>query len=457
MLFFSLIVHVNAALRLLPEKFVDKDTPQGSPKKLLWILKIMVQHGSLVHTALASVWDVFFWWKLERPQVSIYSSWFCAFHVVAVCDAIKRGIFRSQTVRGRLPRVSTARLRRGHKTPSVAATIAAATSSKPAPFYRRFLRSWRALVPVAVSSVIAIGYAHATSALVLRGHASNRIETPSSTRIALFIVGSLVLKVATQEGAKRLLLARPRSTAQTAAMTLIATPTLVVDIQVRVVLLQLGGSANSAVATGTGLLAVTEIAMRFVKMKLVLHELRSKNLDTQVATPVIPLEPSAARRSIQIRPAEQAHVPDEGRIHPSLRSRSSVMSSNLAPPGVSPFQWARARRLLALHASETYADMYAEYLALGCSYAVLVIFSRNPHYNLYRMHPSTSSVNYWALFGLQVAVEIGVDAVSSALEVALGLEVEAAAQHTWAAAGYMVALAFVNIAICAGLYLDDWR
>ncbi|KAG6960702.1 hypothetical protein JG688_00009477 [Phytophthora aleatoria] len=38
----------------------------------------------------------------------------------------------------------------------------------------------------------------------------------------------------------------------------------------------------------------------------------------------------------------------------------------------------RAHRLLSLHAAEIYSDMHAEYIAMGCSYAILFFFGAHP-------------------------------------------------------------------------------
>lgn len=101
--------------------------------------------------------------------------------------------------------------------------------------------------------------------------------------------------------------------------------------------------------------------------------------------------------------------------------------------------------------------MYAEYLSLGCSYAVLVVFSSNPHYHLAAVGAvsSTFSPGLWVLLALQLGAELAVDIIASTAEALLGLDVQVAAQHTWAAAGYMVLLAFVNVSICARLYMNE--
>jgi hypothetical protein len=76
--------------------------------------------------------------------------------------------------------------------------------------------------------------------------------------------------------------------------------------------------------------------------------------------------------------------------------------------------------------------MYAEYLALGCSYEVLVMFSSNSHYHLAAFGSSsdTFSTELWVLLALQLGTELAVDIVASTVEAMLGLDIQVAAQHT---------------------------
>jgi hypothetical protein len=264
---FTVLVILNVALRLLPERFVDERVPISSVVKLARILRLMAARGALVHALLAVGCDVLLSYMLHASRIDIYVSALCAFHVLASSDAAARDIFRTRTMRGRMPRAPTARPGRLQtEVKQVASKTVSAPVGVGRPRSRRtlLLRSWRASLPLVFSSLLAIGYVHAVAVLVLtRGE-----EDTSRARVVLFVAGSLVLKVATQEGAKRLLLARGRSPAQNVAMTLIATPTLLIDIQMRVVLLQLGSSAGAAAAVGTAVLAGIEITVRVSKMLL---------------------------------------------------------------------------------------------------------------------------------------------------------------------------------------------
>jgi hypothetical protein len=423
---FAVLALLNVALRLLPERFVDERVPTFSVVKLARILRLMAARGALIHALLAVGCDVLLSLVLHASRAGIYVSAMCTFHVLASSDAVTREVFRTRTVRGRMPRSPTARPGRLQiKVKQVAETASAPVGvGRPRPLWRLLLRSWRALLPLVFSSLLAIGYVHAATVLVL----TRDTEDTSRTRIVLFVAGSLVLKVATQEGAKRLLLERNQSPAQDVAMTLIATPTLLIDIQVRVVLLQLGSSVGAAAAAGTAALAVVEIVARLAKMLLLRRELQ--RTWHPFTTPV------------HIRPARRVH-----HLAPETNLTAKVVTSEST----------RKQRLLALHAAETYADMYAEYLALGCSYAVLVVFSNNPHYHFaaFGSSSNTFSTEFWVLLALQLGTELAVDIVASTVEALLGLDIQVAAQHTWAAAGYMVLLAFVNVGICARLFINE--
>lgn len=81
---------------------------------------------------------------------------------------------------------------------------------------------------------------------------------------------------------------------------------------------------------------------------------------------------------------------------------------------------------LALHNTEIYADMYAEYIAMGCSSSIDFFCADHPHYKLGRastVAPSASSaVTQLSLVALQVAIEEVIDYASCIVEILNGID-----------------------------------
>lgn len=426
-LLFAGILQINLALVLVAEQFPGS-VGRGQLSQFAWILHRLAR-SSLPHVVLAAAADALFT-AVVHSKLTIYFSALCALHVMACSSAISHRMFKTETVRGRQPRRSTI-----HPSLSIAATtkVAPVTLASPTPtrvsLQYSVMQSWLRELPIVASSLLAIGYVHGTMALV---------STATHWRLAVFIGLSLALKVGLQEAAKRQLLRRRHSPDHSVAMQFIATPSLLIDIQVRIVVLQLGNAAMTA--AGTIILALVEVVVRITKMLLVHRQLGASSISRSSTSKIV---------------AQSNHTR-------SVRSPSTNVDGVDGPPRELGDRMVtqcsrRGRRVNALHAAETYADMYAEYLAMGCSYAVLIVLDASPHYQFHtplaRLALRSSAT--WVLFALQFVVEVAVDIFASGFEIALGLEVEAAAQNTWSAAAYMVMLGFVNVAVCAGLYMRD--
>jgi hypothetical protein len=102
-----------------------------------------------------------------------------------------------------------------------------------------------------------------------------------------------------------------------------------------------------------------------------------------------------------------------------------------------------AKKMTALHAVEVYTDMNAEYIAMGCSYAILFFFGSHAKFNL----GDQSGASY-AIF----PVELVVDFVSSVLEIRLGVDFESFNQDGAYLAFFMMVIAVTNIHISSGIY-----
>ncbi|KAF4325113.1 hypothetical protein BBO99_00000506 [Phytophthora kernoviae] len=118
-----------------------------------------------------------------------------------------------------------------------------------------------------------------------------------------------------------------------------------------------------------------------------------------------------------------------------------------------------------------YSDMYAEYIAMGCSYAILFFFGSHPKYELSRVGSTPGSSNSsntvagttaflvrWrnvGTVGLQLGVEVIVDFVACALEIRSGIDFEHFNKDDSFLAVFMVAIALVNVHISSSVYLDS--
>jgi hypothetical protein len=115
----------------------------------------------------------------------------------------------------------------------------------------------------------------------------------------------------------------------------------------------------------------------------------------------------------------------EAKVQPKRRSTSATVSSSIQPVTLSSsptmrtlnFEMCRGR-LHAYHIAEVNADMYAEYIAIGCSASILYFFGNHPHYSLLRPpnfsddrdnRRSTQLQN----LAFQLGVEVVVDFVST--------------------------------------------
>lgn len=448
---FSLFVQGIAVKQLLSEALVDEHTPLSLPRKVYRILCLMALRGAWLHIALGVGLNVLMYLVISRSRLVIYVSSVWMVHILGAINAISYDLFKTQTKRGRKSTVSvvTVQTPRAVQTPPADIMLSAEQFPRQS-FCKSLGRAWRRYLPLLFTSTLAVGYVHVTSVVMLdSSNTASSASRPSSTT-ALFVFGSVVLKFSLQEVTKRILLMRSGLPKREEAMILIATPTLLVDIQLRIVLLQLSNMTTTSAAKGSLGLGIIEVFVRFLKMMLVRWEAQGHSCWMK-GSKTAPL-PSIRQSSLSSKPLTSPQSSPTIHKIPATEVGSYKTTPSRTSSEVTRRQTTRVLRILVIHACETYADMYAEYLALGCSYAVLVVFSRNPHFNLYYTSGAASSTSYWSLFGLQIAIEVAVDSVSSAIEVALGLQVESIAQHTWTAAGHMVLITFVNVGLCAGLY-----
>uniref|UniRef100_H3HDC3 Cation/H+ exchanger domain-containing protein n=1 Tax=Phytophthora ramorum TaxID=164328 RepID=H3HDC3_PHYRM len=173
---------------------------------------------------------------------------------------------------------------------------------------RRFLRGIIHDLPLLVSALFATAYVHIVSAITI----------VSQWDLALFALCSVALKLLLQELAKSFLSKKRRTPNMRLMAITVAAPTILIDTQLRTVVLCQANASMTLV--GSLLLALAETSQ--------IH--------------VAPLRRTSSLHIID---------PVQDRVH----------------------------RLLSLHAAEVYSDMHAEYIAMGCSYGILFFFGSHPN------------------------------------------------------------------------------
>ncbi|KAF4045177.1 hypothetical protein GN244_ATG02561 [Phytophthora infestans] len=124
----------------------------------------------------------------------------------------------------------------------------------------------------------------------------------------------------------------------------------------------------------------------------------------------------------------------------------------------------RRRKIRVLHAGEIYADMYAEYIAIGCSFVMLFFFRHHPQYefslslcehacNATEAEASSRDAQLVNLGYLQMTVEVVVDFLACVLEATRGVEFKSFDQNDPFLIFFLAMLTFSNIGISAGLYM----
>ncbi|KAG7387830.1 hypothetical protein PHYPSEUDO_013601 [Phytophthora pseudosyringae] len=454
---FSACMITIMSTKLLPEQFVDiagtrvgsVDFTTNSHRKLnlpQCIQKVVVPMTP--HLALAAVGAVGgdfvvyslmpTGWRCFKPILYISAFW--GFYILVVADVYARRIFQTETVRGLTRRqVDHEKRHRWYWPPS----------------FDQILRVYRHNLPLMAFPLIAIVYVHVHSQF---------IGGTGRWGLLAFACISIILRLMLQELAKHLMLAMRRPVPRRYMVALVSTPTILVDTQVRMLLLQ-QDNVNVSVA-GTVLFAVFEVIVRVVKSVIAERQTRGPPLDlsrrrsTSANLPRV-FKPDHKTKSVQVLPAAKAKPTDREVGETKTRSRHNSMELTSAEVEE------RRRKRRILHAAEIYADMYAEYIALGCSYAILFFYRSHPQFEftIFLTESSDQASSSTAgdamsqeqslmlLGSLQMSVEVVVDFLASALEAAQGVEFTSINQNDPFLIFFLAMLTFSNVAISAGMYM----
>lgn len=223
-------------------------------------------------------------------------------------------------------------------------------SSDQIPQYRP-LRFWPVYLKIVSETLglLAIGmYVHLVSRQSLAEHG-----------VTWFMVGSVFSKLAIQEFVKHYVL-KTRLRDMRTMCVLVGLPTVLIDTQTRILLLDLQN--NQFVVTSTIGMAVVEIISRVMKAVWLTWTIRRRGKT------VLPSTLSTQRLALQSATASGINcscVLDAGIDHNNSTIKSRCECE----------LW--RKKCLAYHAAEIYAEMYAEYIAIGCSASVLFLLGGN--------------------------------------------------------------------------------
>ncbi|RLN95493.1 hypothetical protein BBJ28_00017813 [Nothophytophthora sp. Chile5] len=463
---FSACVIMLMAMKLLPEQFVgvagaptDQVATVGQKLTIFQctakLLRRMTWH--LVFSSIAVVGGDYAMYMVlpeegHQYKPGLYVSAFWGYYILVRADVIVRQIFRTETVRGlarsavkasqREPRQlgdqpagrttpgliiqARARKRRKHRRPWMASL-------------RQFLHVYIQNLPVVLSSLVAVIYVHVISQCV---------SFTGQWELLALASGSLALKLAMQELVKRHLMAARRLVPKRVMIALVSTPTILVDTQVRMLLLRLQNVKLSVLSTV--LLGISEIAVRSIRATIMQRYAHSPSV---VGAPH-GLIPERRVRALVVAPVTRSPSARQMtmfqlQVHPWDESAQSLARIETE---------ARERKIHALHAIEIYADMYAEFIAIGCSYAILFFYWNHPQFQFASLLKADTSgasrgQQLLPLGGLQLGVEVLVDYIACSIEAAQGVEFASFDQNDPFLVFFLTILSFSNVAISAGLYI----
>ncbi|KAL4158981.1 hypothetical protein PRNP1_004754 [Phytophthora ramorum] len=268
------------------------------------------------------------------------------------------------------------------------------------PRYRSltFGREYLDQIPSAVMIIVAGGYVHAV--LVLWD------EIVNEASVMVFTVFGLLLKLSLQEAARHYVLKKRVQSVRTMCM-LVGVPTVLIDTQTRIVLL--GTQSNASVFAGTFGMAMTELCLRATKAALVVWSTRRRS--RALEEKLLEISGGTAARS----------------------RRKSTASVKLEHE-----LW--RRQIISYHTAELTADMYAEYIAIGCSQSIVFWWLGHPLYPCFALKEAVPS-------------EIFVDYFCIVLEMAAGIDFDKIENLSSFLGALFMTLAVVNISISSGVYL----
>lgn len=266
---------------------------------------------------------------------------------------------------------------------------------------------------------------------------SYRILDRGQVVIVLFAVSTALLKIGLQESAKWYIIKRGVQSIRTMCV-LVGVPTVLIDTQTRI--LMVGTQTNTFLMIGTVGMAMVEGCMRAAKALSIVYSIRRQ------------------AKAVE----EKLHQLSANTMQAQVAKHKTTQSSS-SPPCSSSLKlefdlW--RRQVLPYHTAERTADMYAEYISIGCSQSIMFWFAGHPYYPALKFDATSTLSDHgaWRLGKLgmlvfQFAVEVLVDYIGVVVEMAVGIEFDRIKGLSAFLGVLFMAMAVLTINISATIYL----
>ncbi|GAB9474464.1 hypothetical protein Gpo141_00011587 [Globisporangium polare] len=237
---------------------------------------------------------------------------------------------------------------------------------------------------------------------------------------------------------------------------IVGVPTIMIDTQMRIVLLR-AQSANMPLS-GTLAMALVEVCLRTGKSFHIKHKIKHAKAKSEL--PSVIAVAGARRSGLFARRTTT--------LGPSASAAASEPLSSPPDPKAEFEIW--RLRLLHCHAAEVYIDMFAEYVALGCSYVIVSFCWDHPKFLLSRyqdmeenetqslgciQNQSLSKLlggSHVILVVWQLGAEIIVDYISCLLEI--GINFQPLQRQAFFLAALLIWATTGNVAISSNVFLQ---
>ncbi|KAL3658448.1 hypothetical protein V7S43_016581 [Phytophthora oleae] len=404
--------------KLLPETFTTTETTGKLSATRIWIklIRAMFVHIVLVTIVSVGVGIVIASHDIAHNQLKadVYWPMMCYNLILTVTDAHTRHIFRVETVNGQSRAIRQSRRAKHllHASP--------VSPSRRSPSLGQFRKVFIQNLALVISGLSAGAFVHVASSIEMR----------EQWELVLFAMCSQTIKLLIQATAKLYLGRRKRTPSLRTMAIIVAAPTILVDTQLRTVLLCL--DSKSLTLVGSILLAIAKTALRLATALYMRHQ---------------------TRKTLIKYPPPRIGMHPQDKVVKTLRVQSLLSTTaSLSAPELEGI--ARVQKLTALHAAEVYADMHGEYIAMCCAYVIIICFGSNPRFLLGGNASNRSFHSFeFSTVLVQMGIEVVVDIIAVPLEIRFGVDFERFHKDDAFLAVFMVLVAVVNTHIASGIYL----
>eukprot|EP00644_Phytophthora_capsici_P008960 jgi/Phyca11/101690/e_gw1.6.586.1 len=240
-----------------------------------------------------------------------------------------------------------------------------------------------------------------------------------------FTVIGISMKLALQEAARHYIVKKKIHSFRTMCV-LVGLPTVLIDTQTRIVLL--GTQTDSFLVAGTFAMAAAELGLRVGKAAYIFWTIRRR----------------ASALEMELQTLSE---------RPQGDSSTSALKMEFD-------LW--KRQIISYYTAELTADMYAEYIAIGCSQSIVYWWVGHPLYPALQLNIGNTmnlrDVAMWrfnqvAMLGFQFVIEIFVDYLCVVLEMAAGIDFERIKSLSTFLGVLFMMMAVMNINISSVIYL----